>query len=138
MGRKQPRCGKHVYFYLADGVKTVFLLLVISLVLLLWAGTSMGKTTTGWQLIAQCVGSKEAPVPAKESLQCIAGLKDQWPVDSPEAQVLLLLEPLLEANVELEFELSKKKEIIRILIEQIERIKMIDMEMEKRRKGNQQ
>ena len=138
MGRKQPRCGKHLCFHLTDGVKTVILILIASCMSLLWVDMSVGKTTTGWQLIAQCIGSGEARISAEESLQCMAGLKGQWPAGSPEAQALLLLEPLLETNVKLELELSEKKEIIRILIEQIERIKMIDMEMEERRKGNQQ
>ena len=138
MGRKQPWCGKHLYLHPANGVKIVILLLVVSCGSLLWADLSMGKTTPDWQLIAHCVGTKETPVPVEKALQCIADLKGQWPTDSPEAQVAILLETLLETHVELKLELSKKKEIIRILLEQIERIKMIDMEMEKRRKGNHQ
>lgn len=138
MGRKQPWCGKHLYFHPASGVKIVILLLVVSCGSLLWADLSMGETASDWQLVTQCVGTKAMPVPAEKALQCMTDLKGQWPADSAEAQVVLLLGTLLETNVELKLELSKKKEIIRILIEQIERIKMIDLEMEKRRKGNQQ
>ena len=138
MGRKQPWCRKHFYFNPANGVKTVILILVLVSGPLLWTDSSLGKTDSDWQSITRCFDTQTAPEPEEKMLQCIVNLKGQWPAGSSQAEVLLILERLLEANAELNLELSEKKEIIRILIEQIERIKMIDMEMEKRRQDSPQ
>jgi len=138
MGRKQPWCGKHLYFHSANGMRIVILILVVSFGPLLWTDASLGKEVSGWQPIMRCFGTPAVLAPEEKALHCIVDLKDQWPSGSPQAEVLLILERLLKTNVELNLELSEKNEIIRILIEQIERIKMIDMEMEKRRQGSPQ
>lgn len=138
MGRKQPWCGKHLYFHLAIGVKMVAITVILLHGSLLGVDASAGKSSSRWRLLEQCVGTKSQPIPAQKALQCIDGLKTQWPADTSEAKVIPLLEALLRTNTELETDLTKKKEIIRILLEQIERIKLIDLEMEQHRRGTSQ
>lgn len=137
MGRKQSWCGKHLYFYLAGCVNVIFTLLALSCGSSLWADIVEGNKESYWQAIEQCVDGQKSSGLAKEALQCLTELKTKWPDGRPELKAITLLEQQLAINSDLETELNEKKEIIRILIEQIERIKLVDIEMEKQRQGTQ-
>ena len=141
MGRKPSGKRGAIRLYLAAGM-----MVVLGLFLSVNAGAKNSEDEAGRRHLIDCLGDG---VPPREALVCVQQLGNGAGVDaSTAASIEALLEALIEnrANLDqlsqqnrrLEAALEEKRQIIAILIEQISRLKEVDIDIEKRRRNLEQ
>ena len=141
MGRKPSGKRGAIRLYLAAGMMAV-----LGLFLSTSAGAQKSEDAAGQRHLIDCLGDGMSP---RDALACVKHLSDGSGVDTgmaPSIEALLeqlienraKLDQLSQQNRRLEAALDEKRQIISILIEQISRLKEVDIDIEKRRRNLEQ
>mgnify|MGYP001822661795 CR=1 FL=1 len=141
MGRKSSENRRAFRLYLAAG-----LMVLLGLFFSVTAGAQKGDRQAGKSHLADCLEEK---VPLQAALTCVKRLDAQSEFDiSLSRSIETLLEEVIatqaelallaKQNSQLEAALDEKRQIITILIEQINRLKEVDIDIEKRRRNLEQ